>query len=351
MAVDGVESQGMSLATAFRDIQTLLKRIDGTTEPSSKLALQREALSLINATSQRVESSGLFSTNEEVDDLATADIRYLLLPAYRGSILSSFITESRDQRKTVLLAARASFSAFLLRLVQYKMLAGTANEAAAQILDQEREGEALPLDAATVRQRKITFFKRRKELAALLEREGTTEDADLREASDEDARRRAWLLHLESAALAAIDDVAMIDGEVPLLKHASSLPTAPGGGPVGVADRRRTEKAGELLQGLRGVVQGLQHGERQQVRDNVFKPSHILPTMSVEQFGELEARAAAQRAQREEEAARERARAEAGRRSDDEDDDAAAKQKERSMDDWKDDNPRGWGNSKLRPCG
>lgn len=60
----------------------------------------------------------------------------------------------------MLLAARASFSAFLLRLVQYKMLAGTANEAAAQILDQEREGEALPLDAATVRQRKITFFKR-----------------------------------------------------------------------------------------------------------------------------------------------------------------------------------------------
>lgn len=103
-------------------------------------------------------------------------------------------------------------------------------------------------------------MNRRKELAALLEREGTTEDADLREASDEDARRRAWLLHLESAALAAIDDVAMIDGEVPLLKHASSLPAAPGGGPVGVADRRRTEKAGELLQGLRGVVQGLQHG-------------------------------------------------------------------------------------------
>ena len=24
--------------------------------------------------------------------------------------------------------------------------------------------------------------------------------------------------------------------------------------------------------------------------------------------------------------------------------------RQRAMDDWKDDNPRGWGNSKLKPC-
>lgn len=76
-----------------------------------------------------------------------------------------------------------------------------------------------------------------------------------------------------------------------------------------------------------GVPTPLATGERQRVRDSVFKPSHILPTMSVEQFGELEAQAAAQRAQREQEAAREQARVEAGRRSDDEDEDDAAKHK------------------------
>lgn len=35
---------------------------------------------------------------------------------------------------------------------------------------------------------------------------------------------------------------------------------------------------------------------------------------------------------------------------DDEDDDAA-QEKARAMDDWKDDNPRGAGNTKLTPCG
>lgn len=35
---------------------------------------------------------------------------------------------------------------------------------------------------------------------------------------------------------------------------------------------------------------------------------------------------------------------------DDEDDDAS-QEKARAMDDWKDDNPRGAGNTKLTPCG
>ena len=34
---------------------------------------------------------------------------------------------------------------------------------------------------------------------------------------------------------------------------------------------------------------------------------------------------------------------------DSEDDNDAQVDKQRAMDDWKDENPRGWGNSKLRP--
>ena len=43
-----------------------------------------------------------------------------------------------------------------------------------------------------------------------------------------------------------------------------------------------------------------------------------------------------------------------GRKADDseEDDEYEDKiYKQRAMDDWKDENPRGWGNSKLKPCG
>ena len=48
------------------------------------------------------------------------------------------------------------------------------------------------------------------------------------------------------------------------------------------------------------------------------------------------------------EAAVARGAAEASRCSDDEDEEELAKA--RAWDDFKDDNPAGWGNSKLRPC-
>jgi immunoglobulin-binding protein 1 len=70
--------------------------------------------------------------------------------------------------------------------------------------------------------------------------------------------------------------------------------------------------------------------------------------MTVEQQGDIEIAQMREReaAQKEADAAKAVAAAEA--RSDDEDEAALAKQ--RAWDDFSDDNPRGWGNSKLRPC-
>lgn len=80
----------------------------------------------------------------------------------------------------------------------------------------------------------------------------------------------------------------------------------------------------------------------------VLRPSHILPTLTVEQQGDIELRQAREREAKQKEAEAAKAAAAAEARSDEEDEDELAKQ--RAWDDWADDNPRGWGNSKLRPC-
>lgn len=80
----------------------------------------------------------------------------------------------------------------------------------------------------------------------------------------------------------------------------------------------------------------------------VFRPSHILPTLTVEQQGEIELSEARQREAQQQQADAARAAARAELCSDDEDEQELARQ--RAQDDFKDDNPRGWGNSKLRPC-
>ena len=80
----------------------------------------------------------------------------------------------------------------------------------------------------------------------------------------------------------------------------------------------------------------------------VFRPSHILPTLTVEQQGEIEYRDAMRREQRQREAAAviDAARADMTEEELEEEE----RLKAAVTDEFKDDNPYGWGNSKLRPC-
>eukprot|EP00951_Prasinocladus_malaysianus_P016553 scaffold129075_cov46-Prasinocladus_malaysianus.AAC.2 len=78
----------------------------------------------------------------------------------------------------------------------------------------------------------------------------------------------------------------------------------------------------------------------------VFRPSHNLPTMSLRELADIERADAIRRQEEEAEASRKQA---AKEEFDEEDEEEL--QRQRRWDDWKDDNPRGAGNSKLRPCG
>lgn len=84
-------------------------------------------------------------------------------------------------------------------------------------------------------------------------------------------------------------------------------------------------------------------------REAILRPGFVQPTYSVEQFGEQERKEAIAREQRQAEGElRERARREAlGEEGREEED----RQKAVEWDAFKDDNPRGWGNSKNRPTG
>ena len=74
-------------------------------------------------------------------------------------------------------------------------------------------------------------------------------------------------------------------------------------------------------------------------------PSHILPTVSIEQQAEIELKQAIEQQRRH--LAVEQA-ANHDQESTDADDEEIYRQ--RAWDDWKDEHPRGYGNSKLRPC-
>jgi hypothetical protein len=104
-----------------------------------------------------------------------------------------------------------------------------------------------------------------------------------------------------------------------------------------------------MMDRLSGIAAALSLDAREQTRQRaLFTPYVPLPTITVEQQGAIELAEARAREAAEAKAKAAKEKAEAERRSDDEDDDEVAKA--RAWDEFKDDNPYGWGNSKLRPC-
>lgn len=83
-------------------------------------------------------------------------------------------------------------------------------------------------------------------------------------------------------------------------------------------------------------------GLKDQYKNQVFKPGHILPTMSIEELADMELADALQRQARDEEMKQQR---------EEEDPDSEEvlereRKKQSASDDWKDVNPKGSGNTK-----
>ena len=84
--------QEKTLAELFADTWALIRETERVTDAETRRSNQERALSSLNAAISKTESSALFSSNEELEDVSTADLKYLLLPALRGDVLRDLVT-------------------------------------------------------------------------------------------------------------------------------------------------------------------------------------------------------------------------------------------------------------------
>lgn len=308
-----------------------------------------------------IESNGIFSSNEDQDDLSTSAIRYLLVPYMLAGVNASTSVKDKAQRLRHVQNALDQYGAFLQRCQQYDTLGAVGKS---QFHLQE---DGLVPDATSQRVTKIETYKRKKAIDMALDaltkqqRRGNYAERDSEEATtlggpsllDEEDERQLWLLKLEQAALDSLQQRQLLRQEVDLLRHA--LTRQPGGGHgsstgPSVADMAHdAEQKARMAAQLRRIVNELDVGERQRMKDQVFRPSHTMPTLTVEQQGMIEYEQLMQRQKAEQQANATAKERDAAAGSDDEYDDARVYE-QRAKDDYNDANPRGWGNSKLRPC-
>lgn len=152
------EGEALSLPATYARAQEAL---DQHAKDASPAAYQR-ALQSLRLCQQMVEAQGLFSSNEEAEDIPTAHLKYLLLPASLGELLAGARARDPTERAAAVTAALAAFREMLLRCEQYGLL-GEGGRASFHATE-----DGTPLDPTSRRNAKLERHKRGTAVKALL---------------------------------------------------------------------------------------------------------------------------------------------------------------------------------------
>uniref|UniRef100_A0A803TWV9 Immunoglobulin binding protein 1 n=1 Tax=Anolis carolinensis TaxID=28377 RepID=A0A803TWV9_ANOCA len=217
----------------------LLEEAEGGAEGAGGPAeLQRKVQAGIAALEQAqrgVEALELFSGNEELEEVASLDLRFLLVPALLGSLV---LKQSPSKARLEQLGrARALFLRFLRQCKAYGLLGPRQRlpreEGEGEAEEQEEgEGEhgrpssssasdqATLLDMATLRREKIDRYKAKKDLEAQLE---VLRPAVEEGRAEEEQVRHFYLLQIQRWVAISLEEVEAIDREKALLDRRGGL--------------------------------------------------------------------------------------------------------------------------------
>ncbi|XP_015133829.1 immunoglobulin-binding protein 1 isoform X1 [Gallus gallus] len=313
----------------------LLEEVEASTEPSSGApsvqAKVRQGLGALQRAAAMVEELELFSENEELEELASADLKYLLVPALLGALTLRQVEPSR--RREHLESARRHFCRFL-ELCRSYGLSGARPPPAAPREDGEAGSAAQRslLAMASSRQAKIERYKQKKELENKLASLRTFVESGQ---ADEEQVRELYLLQAQKWITISFEEIESIDQEMVILKSRDTMKqsSAP---PHGPSRQVRTPLKPFIL-------------TRDAAQAKVFGAGYPgLPTMTVNDWYDQKKREEAAHGQsapqwpppdtNDEELRKEQ------QEKIKEEDDEEALQKARDWDDWKDTHPRGYGN-------
>lgn len=215
----------------------IYEEVDRTNEPLGSSSIQvrvKRGLSMLEEASTMVAKLDLFSRNEELEEIATADLKYLLLPALLGALTMK--QTSRDKRLEIVQTARAYFMDFLRRCKEYNITSSQfelpKSTNVNTSLDEESENgnshviaKPVPCSSdlvtmAAQRQAKIERYRQKKDLEARL---SDVRGAVDRGEADDEVCRDFYLLNFRRWVTLSLEEIESIDQEVEILKQMGDL--------------------------------------------------------------------------------------------------------------------------------
>lgn len=329
-----------------------------------------EAVPLLESVQKDVQSISLFSPNETIEDVSTKSLSFLAVEHFLAMALVSLPASpgKMNERKKLIHRSLALWSSFVEKLDSLELLSPEQiKEYHGLMQEADESSRSLP---PVNRDAKIARFKAKQQMKAEMERLKAIRERRTRcgipaedemdgfdeEGLDRSVSLKELHLHLSEAMEnwgQAKQELPMIDMMVKMEEERQHMQKHHSGAPQQSDHRGPPRPSGKPLQVTR-ITQdatGQIQVKKEEIRSKVFRPGWNLPTMSLEELGEREYKAAMEREERQKHA--EENRINEPKRYEDllrdgmEDNadlaDASAKL-DRDWDDFKDANPRGSGN-------
>ena len=206
--------------------------------------------------------SSLFSVNEFLDDLSTTTLPYLALPYYIAYLYDEGKhTMDKEVRLNVLKEAKTFYNKFLSSAEQYEIVERRA----------KTETTIFDNDPVRIRYVKVQRFKYIKELE-----QQTSINVLFEEHADEEFQRQHGLLFLRLLVAKAEDALEQVETELELLLKFDD-------------DEHHSPTTSQHSHKVSKVTRPFVLTKtRTDIANTVFKPGHNLPTMTIDEYLELE---------------------------------------------------------------
>ncbi|BFZ22268.1 hypothetical protein BsWGS_25307 [Bradybaena similaris] len=348
--VDG--DNNLTLPECFDFVFKLHEEFETTSESTSSDRLQkrlREGTLLCEKAIRTVNQLELFSRNEDIDEVSTNEIKYMLLSAFLAYLTG---LDTHLSRSVAVNKSKLCYLDFLKLLKSYDVIEYDVHHSdddeeeniATAVKQKSSQNPDLGAQAAQ-RNSKIQRFKEKKVMEKKLSDLKVYMD---KEHVDDEIKREFYLTLLKHWASKAVDEIDSCNLELQMLKHREEMAKNGRGSRPNISNGSEANKP----KPFRPFIL-----TKTQVQKQVFGLGYpALPTLTIDEFYEQKLKEGTlsesvhkghsmqEWAQNPEKDALDREREDAEKELNIEREDPEALQRARAMDDWKDDHRRGEGN-------
>lgn len=355
----------LTISKRFRNAVVEYQRLESSGERNDSVLYQTQLSKLVHELkliTSIVEELHLFSDNEGIEEVSVKYLPFLNGEFYlggcyaNGNVVMDGTSPLGISKSASLNLARLHLIQFLVRLQAYNLLSKAQSERINSFkeLYNPTLAEIITTNPTTRRQEKIENYKLEKELRGKLSilddhYSSNNADDDL-ETFDEEIVSKIYTDHLRLHVLNAFGKLESLTMELQVIANKSEVPpprpqtdsrVPSRENDYGYTSRLETlplygKEISDLLSKQGKILQPFTiTSKKQQLKDKVFGTGQVLPSMSVEEYLDYElanGKMVSEEVQGKNESD-----------SDDEDDEL----EKRQWDDWKDDNPKGAGNTKA----